>query len=158
MWKVDFIWLLYEGGCNTNLWMQYVLLSSTTLYCNFLFLEFVPDTAGHPHKISQPAASQTWDHTMQKSYSAELQMPEKGLNYRTVEISCSLSAWHLKMPLSIAWTEQPPIPLGLLVRVPQKNPGTTWKNTDKSPRRFVTITRSLMSDNTKNKGTGKWMH
>jgi len=59
------------------------------------------------------------------------------------------------MPLSTARAEQPAIPLQFLARASQKNPGITWKSMGKSVGGFASITRPLMSDNTKKKRIGK---
>lgn len=65
--KQRLIWLLCGAGCDTNLRTQHVLLGHAPSHCNFLLCEYVPGTAGHPHKLSQPAASHTWDHKTSKA-------------------------------------------------------------------------------------------
>lgn len=42
------------------------LLSCVPWHCNFLFHEYVLDTAHHSCKISQPAVSHSWDDKMRK--------------------------------------------------------------------------------------------
>lgn len=82
---------------------------------------------------------------------------KKGLNYETVEISCSLSAWHLNCQFQLHELSSLPYHCSSC-SVSQKNPGTTWKNMDKSTGGFVSITSTIKSENTKNKGTDKWVH